>query len=240
MNRTIISEIVRKDLCIGCGMCAALCPKKLLEMRWDHRQELVPVEVSHCEKTCGMCLKVCPFAGPNDNEDVIGKRLYGTAPKMKRTDDAGYYQSSYVGYSNDVHRARGASGGMATWLLEKMLREGVVDHVICVVPDSDPNRLFRFKAIDTPEGVREGAGSVYCQVEMSGAIRHILDNPGKYAITGLPCAIKAIRLAQKNNEKLEEKIKITIGLVCGQTKNMSFTQYIGTLAGVQGQMRGVK
>jgi len=241
MNPTIMTEVVRKDLCIGCGVCAALCPKKLLEMRWDHRQELVPVEASSCEKECGLCLKVCPFAGPNDNEDIIGKRLYGAAPEIRHVPDAGYYQSSFVGYSNDERRAHGASGGTATWLLEKMLKEDVVDRVICVTPDSgDSSQLFRFKVIDTPEGVQEGAGSVYCQVEMSGAIRHILDNPGRYAITGLPCAIKAIRLAQKNNKKLEERIKITIGLVCGQTKNMSFTQYIGILAGIQGRLKKVK
>jgi len=125
-------------------------------------------------------------------------------------------------------------------LLEALLREGIVDHVICVAPTGDPEKLFAFQVFDTPEEVRTGAGSAYYPVEMSGVVRRILETPGRYAVTGLPCFIKAIRLAQQRNKKLRERIVVTVGLVCGQLKSRHFTDYIAALARVRGEVTGVR
>jgi len=88
--------------------------------------------------------------------------------------------------------------------------------------------------------VRTGAGSAYYPVEMSEVIRHVLDHPGRYVITGLPCFIKAIRLAQQRNKKLQERIVVTMGLVCGQMKSRHFTDYIASLAEVRGKVMDVR
>jgi coenzyme F420 hydrogenase subunit beta len=194
---------------------------------------------SPCTTECGLCLKVCPFADSGENEDTIGERLYGAVPGIQHRSETGYYLASYVGYS-EKHRPTSASGGMATWLLEALLAEGIVDHVICVAPTGDPERLFAFQVFDTPEEVRTGAGSAYYPVEMSGVIRQVLEVPGRYAVTGLPCFLKAIRLAQQRNKKLRERIVVTVGLVCGQLKSRHFTDYIAALAGVQGEVTGVR
>ena len=128
---------------------------------------------------------------------------------------------------------------MATWLLEELLSNSIVDHVICVAPTGDPERLFEFKVFSTPNEVRTGAGSAYYPIEMSAAIREVLETPGRYAIVGLPCFIKAVRLAQRSSAKLRERIVVTIGLVCGQMKSKYFTDYIAALAGVRGTVIGV-
>jgi len=238
MKSSVITNVVERDLCIGCGLCAALCPQGVLEMQWNRYGEYSPVEVSPCTTECGLCLKVCPFADSGENEDTIGERLYGTVPGIQHRPETGYYLASYVGYS-ERHRPASASGGMATWLLEALLAEGVVDHVICVAPTGDPERLFAFRVFDTPEDVRTGAGSAYYPVEMSGVVRQVLEVPGRYAITGLPCSLKAIRLAQQRNKKLRERVVVTVGLVCGQLKSRHFTDYVAALAGVQGEVTGV-
>jgi coenzyme F420-reducing hydrogenase beta subunit len=46
---------------------------------------------------------------------------------------------------------------------------------------------------------------------------------GTYAVTALPCFAQAIRLAQAKNHKLRKRIKLIIGLVCGQMKTKEFT-----------------
>ena len=49
---------------------------------------------------------------------------------------------------------------------------------------------------------RESNGEKYLvNRELSSAIDHILETPGKYVITGLPCFIKSIRLAQGKSKK---------------------------------------
>nr|WP_300999100.1 Coenzyme F420 hydrogenase/dehydrogenase, beta subunit C-terminal domain [Methanoculleus sp.] len=230
---------VAEHLCIGCGLCAAFCPQGILAMEWNRYGEYNPVTVSPCTTECGLCLKACPFSGTGENEDTIGERLYGAVPGIRHRSETGYYLASYVGYS-EKHRATSASGGMATWLLEALLAEGVVDHVICVAPTGDPERLFSFRVFDTPEEVRTGAGSAYYPVELSGVVKQILEVPGRYAITGLPCFVKAIRLAQQRNKKLRGRIVVTVGLVCGQLKSREFTEYIAALAGVRGEVTGVR
>lgn len=239
MKSSVMNSVVERDLCIGCGLCAALCPQDVLTMQWNRYGEYNPVETSPCTTECGFCLKVCPFATSGENEDTIGERLYGAAPGIQHRSETGYYLAAYVGYS-ERHRPTSASGGMATWLLEALLAEGVVDHVICVAPTGDPERLFAFKVFDTAEDVRTGAGSAYYPVEMSAVIRQVLEVPGRYAVTGLPCFLKAIRLAQQRNKKLRERIVVTVGLTCGQLKSRHFTDYIAALAGVQGDVTGVR
>jgi coenzyme F420 hydrogenase subunit beta len=236
---TVIETVVQNNLCIGCGLCAALCPQGILSMQWNRYGEYNPVAISPCTTECGLCLKVCPFSDTGENEDTIGERLCGAVPGIQHRSETGYYLASYVGYS-ERHRATSASGGVATWILETLLAEGVVDHVLCVAPTGDPERLFAFQVFDTAEEVRTGAGSAYYPVEMSGVIRQVLEVPGRYAITGLPCFLKAIRLAQQRNKKLRERIVVTVGLVCGQLKSRHFTDYIATLAGVRGEVTGVR
>ena len=236
---TVITNTVKHDLCIGCGLCAALCPQRILTMQWNRYGEYNPIEVSPCTTECGLCAKVCPFTDSGVNEDSIGERLYGAVPGIQHRSETGYYLASYVGYS-EKHRPTSASGGIATWLLETLLAEGIVDHVICVAPTGDPERLFAFQVFDTPEDVRTGAGSAYYPVEMSGVIKQVLEVPGRYAVTGLPCFLKALRLAQQRNKKLRERVVVTVGLTCGQLKSRHFTDYIAARAGVRGEVTGVR
>jgi coenzyme F420-reducing hydrogenase beta subunit len=240
MKPTVLSSVVDHDLCIGCGVCAAMCPDNVLEMQFNRFGEYNPFSIGECTKECGICLKVCPFVGGNPDEDAIGQQLFGDVSGIQHRHETGYFLNSYVGYSNvDGHREYGSSGGIATWLLEALLTEGVVDHVICVVPTCDTEGLFAFRVFDTPEDVRTGAGSVYYPVEISAVIRQVLETPGRYAITGLPCFIKAVRLAQNRNKKLRDRVVVTVGLTCGQLKSRHFTDYIAALAGVRGKVMRV-
>lgn len=207
-------------------------------MTWNSFGEYNASEVKPCTTDCGLCQKVCPFGVSKENESTIGERLYGAIPGIHHCSETGYYLATYVGHS-EKHRPTSASGGAVTCLLETLLSNDAVDHVICVAPTSDPEKLFEFKVFSTLNEVRTGAGSAYYPVEMSAAIREVLETPGRYAIVGLPCFIKAVRLAQKSSIKLRERIIVTIGLVCGQLKNKHFTDYIASLAGVREKVTGV-
>lgn len=225
----MIDEVVKNELCIGCGTCAGICPQKILKIQDNEYGEYIPSEVQVCDSHCGLCMEVCPF-GDNENETQIGAKIYGSTEGIKYLPETGYYLDSYVGYSNEF-RQSSASGGMAVWLLTKLLKEGIVDHVICPTPQKNPEKLFSFEILSDENSIKAASGSVYYPVEMSEVIQKIIEFPGRYAVTGLPCFIKALRLASQKNRKLRERIAFTIGLVCGQMKSKNYTKYIAALAG---------
>jgi coenzyme F420 hydrogenase subunit beta len=232
MTSDVISTIVKNNLCIGCGVCAAICPEHLLSMQFNRFGEYNPTRSKECIKDCGLCHKVCPFADKNDNEDVIGKTLYGQINGISHRPETGYYLNCYAGYAPKT-RDRGASGGMATWLLAALLKKGSVDYVIAIVPEDNPDHLFRFAVLDDSESVFSSSGSAYYPVELSRVLQEIQHKPGRCAVIGLPCFIKAVRLAAQKNKTLREKIPVTLGIVCGQLKSRHFTDYIAGLAGIR-------
>jgi coenzyme F420-reducing hydrogenase beta subunit len=229
-----IIETVNHDLCIGCGVCAAVCPDSILEMRFNQFGEYNPIETADCTKECGLCQKVCPFSDGIPNEDEIGRLLFGEIPGIQHRPETGYFLDTFVGHSRiDGHREHGSSGGLATWLLQTLLEEGTVDAVVCVTSNPDPEKLFRFAVFTTAAEVRAASGSAYYPIELSEVLRFIIDHPGRYAVIGLPCFVKAIRLAQLRNRNLRERIIVVIGLVCGQLKSRGFTAYLAALAGLE-------
>ncbi|PKL70600.1 MAG: 4Fe-4S ferredoxin [Methanomicrobiales archaeon HGW-Methanomicrobiales-1] len=233
MKPAVLSSVVDCDLCIGCGVCASICPDQILEIQFNKFGEYTPVSKGDCTKECGLCLKVCPFADGNPDEDDIGKELFFNIAHIQHRSETGYFLATYAGYSNiGENREHGSSGGMATWLLETLLKDGIVDAVACVTHNPDTEKLFKFSIFSSVEEIRSASGSAYYPVELSNVIRFILDNPGKYAIIGLPCFVKSIRLAQQRNKKLRERIVVILGLTCGQLKNKYFTSYIGALSGL--------
>jgi len=230
----VCDVIVPNDLCSGCGVCAGVCPVGALKIDWNKHGEYVAVEQPGKCTECGLCLQVCPFWNQEEDETTLAEREFGHQDGIQRDPVVGLYLDLFAGYSkvND-HRIQGAGGGLATWLLEKLLVQGIVDRVACVVPNNDPNALFRFSLVDTVQDIRRASRSAYYPVELSGVISEILTVDARYAVTGLPCALKALRLAMRRNAKLRKRIVVLVGLVCGQQKSKFFAEYLCALAGGQ-------
>ena len=229
----VLHNVVNMGWCVGCGMCAAVCPKGRLEIRWNERGGYNPVESEgyvECNKNCHLCYQVCPAHGYTKNETEIGTSLYGNIPDIHFRKETGYYLDSYVGYSKD-HRPAGASGGMASWTLETLLTSGEVDAVAAVSRTANPDKLFEFKICHSVEDIRACGRSAYYPVEISQVIQYVLQNEGRYAIICLPCVCKAVRLAQEKLPKLKRRITHVLGLTCGHQCSKFFAEYICALGG---------
>ena len=195
-------------------------------MGWTPEGLLQPNEQEKCLPKCRTCLDVCPFLDQAEDETTLAKACFGDVPGIQQTQETGYYLNAYVGHAGGGFRERAASGGMASWFLASLLEKGAVDRVICVRPNPDPERLFTYTvAVNTAE-VRVGAKSAYYPVELSQAIHMILMEPKRYAVIGLPCALKGLRLAMLANEKLRNRIGVMAGLTCGQTKSRAFADFL--------------
>lgn len=223
-----VSEIVRKDICSGCGVCAGVCPVSAIGMSFNSVGEYQPGISSACTE-CGICLKVCPFVDSNPNEDDIARQCFGDLKGILHEKHSGYYSGSFVGHS-DKYRSISASGGLLTWLLVRLLESKQVDGVICVVPAAG-KKLFEYKLCRTVPEIEAAAGSAYYPVEISEMLRLLKQTNGRYAVVCLPCVGKALRLACLRDKELQARIAFLFGLVCGQTKSRLFSEFCAAVSG---------
>jgi len=222
-------------LCVGCGICAALCPQGSIQMEFSpvHGFFLPSRSMDQCDTACGFCERVCPFVPENSDTAEISRGLFGSSEGIRHDDVLGYFHGTFAGYSEE-HRMTSASGGLVTWLLETLLERGEIDGALCVGPDSTSPTLFGFRLCHTRDDIRSCAGSCYQPVDLSGALRELLSRKGSYAVVALPCVARSLRLAMQANPQLRPRIRFIIGLVCGQMKSRHFVDYLIKKLGVQG------
>jgi coenzyme F420-reducing hydrogenase beta subunit len=232
-NKTVVSEISAAELCVGCGVCTAICPTKRLSLRLAERGiYAVREDTADCAKNCERCLTVCPFSDRVPDESEIGRELYGSLPGIGHHDLTGYYRSVHAGYARrGDYRARGASGGMATWALASLLEQKVVDRIVCVGKKDRSHPFFDFRVCDTVDEVRASSKSTYYPVEMSGVLAEIMGTPGTCAVIGLPCFCKALRLLTQQSRKARGKIQFIAGLMCSHGASAYFSEYVTEKAG---------
>jgi coenzyme F420 hydrogenase subunit beta len=235
--KTPISEIVQNDLCCGCGVCAAVCPHDLLEMNWDEEKgELIPIVKRSCKNDCQLCQEVCPFSFGQNGKNFVYEETFCNVENMHYNEITGYYLEAYVGYSTrSGQRERGASGGMVTWTLETLLKEGHIAGAITVINSPDyKGRLFEYAILNHPGEIQKAAKSKYYPVDLAQTIRQIIKekSQAKYAVVALPCRAQALRRAMIKMPKLKAKIAFILGLTCGQLPNRHYTEYLAEAGGI--------
>jgi coenzyme F420-reducing hydrogenase beta subunit len=170
---------------------------------------------------------VCPFQDHPSDEDALAQARFGGISGIDVTAECGFHLESSVGHvAESDFRAQGASGGLATWFLTRLLAEKIVDRVICVAPTNEPDCLFRFVVCSTPDEVRRGARSAYYPVELSEVLRIVSREEARYAMIGLPCFLKGVARAMERQPRLAKRIVFMAGLVCGQLKSSGFAEYL--------------
>lgn len=232
---TLLENIVTPNYCVGCGVCVSMCNFETIDMQFNSLGQYEPYYKNESSCTaCGLCVKVCPFENKNDNEDIIGERKFASFKDMKHEPEIGYYLQSYVGYADEKTRMNGASGGGVSQLLKWLLKEGKIDKVITVESTTNPDKLFQYTIVDTPEDIDRCAKSAYYPVEVSRVLEEARKSKDtRYAIVGLPCALKAVENAKKVFPKLKRSILYSIGIVCGQTKSKKYAEYLIRNLGVE-------
>ena len=224
MSFNITKTTVLKDKCIGCGTCDAICPVNVLKMDFNSRGMYEPIESEGCLDKCTLCMDACPFVEENQNEKQLAKKIYSNVKDTIFHKDLGYFLNTYEVHKKDTsERLKSASGGAGHSILKNLLKQKLVDSILTVESNNDPDKLFKFSNFKEVNQLEKIRSSIYYPTEMSEVLDYVIKNDGKYAITTLPCFAKAIRLAQEKNSKLRKRIKFIIGLVCGQMKSKEFT-----------------
>lgn len=167
------------------------------------------------------------------DEDQLASSLFATDDEVRYDSILGYYRSLYCGHVREgAFRANGSSGGMTSWLLTELLRQGEIDGVVAVVHTPDDETLYQYAVLRSEEEVRRSSKSRYYPVEMSAALKEISEIPGRYALVGIPSFISDVRRLQNRDEIFRERIRYTISLLCGHQKSTKYGESIAFEAGL--------
>ena len=227
------AEIVRSGLCIGCGGCVAADPRA--SMQWDKSGFLKPAGPAEWYEAPSECVaQSCPFSPDTANEDSIAAGRFASAAAHDAA--IGSFEAAYVGHaSEDPFRPQGSSGGLTSWAAAELLRTGMVDGVAHVVPADKraTGRLFRYTVSRSRDALMRGAKSRYYPVDLAEVLREIRATPGRYAVVGIPCFIKAIHLMRAADPVVHDRVTHTLGLFCGHMKSAAMVESFAWQLGVE-------
>jgi coenzyme F420 hydrogenase subunit beta len=230
-----IKAVIDGGYCIGCGACTVVIPQaKIAFNALGDLQAVLPANASIAELAAGSA--VCPFAdGPNET-DIAAKQF--NEPTIRRDEEVGSFLGLYAAFAQNT-RTNGSSGGIATWVLTELLAQGSIDYAINVGASFDraDGRAFSYQVTADPDRIRHGSTSFYYPVSMDEVLSIVRSQPGRYAITGVPCFHKALRRLRDQDPLIDERVKFQIGLVCGQMKSAHYLEYLTKLAGGEGKLQ---
>lgn len=207
-------------------------------MIWQRLQAILPDDGGELRAAAA-----CPFAEGSADEDEIAAEVF-TAPNLRNDTRIGRYLATFGGWViEEDFRERASSGGIGSWIQTELLRRGLVDAILNVMaetvsPGGAP--LFRFTVARTEAEVRGNAKTRYYPVEMSGVIAHMRANPGRYAVIGVPCFARSLRLVARQDPVVAERLKFVLAIVCGHLKSGAFSQAISWQMGIHpNEMTGI-
>ena len=233
-NSKLFETVINGGYCIGCGACASIKDSPII-MAIDSFHKFIATAKNPITESMDNTLnRVCPFSDNGLNEDQIGEELYQN--HSSHHPQLGFSIETYAGFVNeDSFRKNGSSGGMVTWILTELFRNNIIDGAIHIqprTPTTNDFRIFQYQLSTNLEQIALGAKSRYYPIELSEVMTIIRNRPGKYAVVGIPCFIKAVRLLNKEDKILNDRIKYCVGLVCGHLKSARFADLFAWQNGI--------
>jgi len=211
------ADVVAGGMCIGCGGCAD-APGRT--MAWDGYGLRKPVGA--LATATPAFARTCPFSPTARDEDAIAADRFPHAPHVDAR--IGRFETAFVGHvAEGGFRPGGSSGGMVSWVAAELLRTGAIDGVAHVVPVAgEAGTFFRYRVSRSGGEIAEGARSRYFPVDLAAVLAEIRATPGRYAIVGVPCFIKAVNLLRAEDPVIAERVTHLLGLFCGHVKSAAF------------------
>ncbi|MBR3612346.1 MAG: Coenzyme F420 hydrogenase/dehydrogenase, beta subunit C-terminal domain [Bacteroidaceae bacterium] len=160
--------------CYGCGLCATVCAKKIIEIKLNKKGFYEPriTDTNKCTN-CGLCTDVCAFSH--------------NTPALTQEEKS---IKSWAAWSNDERVLLKCSSGGIGFEIAKQLIEK--DYKLCGCRyNAEAGRAEHYIAT-TPEEAVQSIGSKYIQSYTVDGFKAI-NRKEKYIVTGTPCQIDSFR-----------------------------------------------
>ena len=207
-----ISSVVKNNLCVSCGLCAGVCPKKCISSLFDNGSYLPTIDENSCVN-CGICHKICPGKSADYSTVTSENILFGNAIKCLA-----------VQTKNQQILLQSTSGGVITTLIKNLLHDKIFDAAFLVDTYNHENETFT-QLYSAESDFKNTPKSRYITVNQSHAVRYMLENPDKKLIlVGTPCFIQGV-LKIISHFKLNRENYFLAGLFCDKTMNYNVWAY---------------
>lgn len=222
-----MKTLINNGFCTGCGVCVSQSRHGGMKMIKNPYGFLIPVNIREDENK--ECLKVCPFNPKPEffvkDEDILSEHFLSEA--LHHDDKIGRFENTYIGYSKD-YRENASSGGIATFIFNKLLKLRIVDRLYIV---REYQGRYQYQFFDNQHDIKQISKTRYYPVTMESLFTELDEFDGKVAVSGVGCFIKAIRLKQRYYPEYNTKIPFLVGIVCGGVKSTFFSDFLASAAG---------
>jgi len=211
--------IVEEGLCVGCGLCQAVAPPGVIDVRKVSTGYEVPVVVGGLDHaTVDTIYDICP----GTRVDGLPERLQSTTT---RVDDVWgpWLRMDHAWAADPTVRLRGSTGGVLTALGQYLLDSGRVESILHVKASAAEPTFGEATISSTSAQVIDAAGSRYGP---SAPLRHVtdvLDRGRPFAFIAKPCDIAALRNWGRHDARVDELVKYWLTPVCGGFAPSDFT-----------------
>lgn len=159
--------------CYGCGVCATVCTKNIINISHNKDGFYEPrlTDIDKCTH-CGLCLDVCAF-----NHEALSLKT-------------NFKIESYAAWSNEeAVRRKCSSGGIGFEIGRALINEG---YKVCGVRCNVDKECAEHYIASTVEELIFSVGSKYIQSYTLDGFKSI-NRKEKYLVTGVPCQIDSFR-----------------------------------------------
>ena len=208
-----ITSVVENNLCVSCGICAGVCPKKCISSTFEAGSYLPTIDENSCVN-CEMCYKVCPGKSADYTKTSAKDIFFGTAKKCLavQTKDKEILKLS-------------SSGGVITTLVKNLLHDKIYDAAFLIDTYNYDKEIFT-KLHTAESDLSSTPKSRYLTVNQSKAVQYMLKNRDKRLIlVGTSCFIQGI-LNVIEQFKLNRENYFLAGLFCDKTMNYNVCNYL--------------
>ena len=206
---TNIVQVADRQLCTGCGACAAVEPGRFrMGDAFEHGRR--PFLVEGAAEETGDAMRVCPGAGLEHTFDRDDPELID-----ELTDAWGPVYDVWEGFASDPEiRHAGSSGGAATALaLYALEREGM-GGVLHTGARHDKPYLNETVYSTDRASLLKHTGSRYAPASPCDALHRIEEGARPSVFIGKPCDAAAVQSARTLRPRLDEKLGLVIAFFC--------------------------